>query len=116
MPGRKWVDQAQPQTLQGAVILCYINAALGLLYLLAGSGVTLVLFAAAIGANGIANDRRWGYYLAVGASGLYVIAQMAAFFTYEKSLGGVLNLAFAVLLIVLLLNPESRHYQRIWFR
>ena len=28
----------------------------------------------------------------------------------------VLNLAFAALLVVLLLHPESRRYQRIWFR
>jgi hypothetical protein len=28
----------------------------------------------------------------------------------------VLNLAFAALLIFLLLHPDSRRYQKIWFR
>jgi uncharacterized membrane protein len=41
---------------------------------------------------------------------------LIAFVSFSKSLSSVLNLAFAVLLVVLLLHPESRRYQRIWFR
>jgi uncharacterized membrane protein (DUF2068 family) len=114
---RKWFDQSQPQTLQAAVLFCYLNAALAVLYLIAfGATLPLFLLVAAVGANGIANEKRWGYWLAVVAGSLYVGVQLVAFFSFAKSLSLVLNLAFAVLLVVLLLHPESRRYQKIWFR
>jgi uncharacterized membrane protein len=114
---RKWFDQSQPQTLQAAVLFCYLNAALAVIYLIAfGATLPLVLIVAAIGANGVANEKRWGYWVAVVAAALYVIAQLVAFVAFSQSLGSILNLAFAVALVVLLLHPESRHYQRIWFK
>ena len=114
---RKWFDQSQPQTLQAAVLLCYLNAALAILYLITfGATLPLILLVAAVGANGVANEKRWGYWGAVVAASLYVVVQLIAFVSFSKSLSSVLNLAFAVLLVVLLLHPESRRYQRIWFR
>ena len=114
---RKWFDQSQPQTLQAAVLFCYLNAALAILYLIvAGATLPLVLLAAALGANGIANERRWGYWVAVAATIVYVVGQLVAFVTFSHTFGLVLNLAFAVMLLVLLLHPESRRYQKIWFR
>ncbi len=114
---RKWFDQSQPQTLQAAVLLCYLNAALAILYLITfGATLPLILLVAAVGANGVANEKRWGYWVAVVAASLYVVVQLIAFVSFSKSLSSVLNLAFAVLLVVLLLHPESRRYQRIWFR
>lgn len=114
---RKWVDQSQPQTLQAAVLLCYLNAALAIIYVIAfGAALPLVLLAAAVGAAGIANEKRWGYWLAVVAAAVYVVSQLALFVAISQSLGQVLNLAFAAVLIALLLHPESRRYQRIWFK
>ena len=114
---RKWFDQSQPQTLQAAVLLCYLNAALAILYLIAfGATLPLILLVAAVGANGVANEKRWGYWVAVVAASLYVVVQLIAFVSFSKSLSSVLNLAFAVLLVILLEHPESRRYQRIWFR
>jgi hypothetical protein len=55
---------------------------------------------------GIANEKRWGYGL-----GLVV-----AFVDVLLSLGNILSLMFAVALVALLLHPQSRGYQRIWFR
>jgi len=112
---RRFLDPSQPQTLQGAVLLCYINAAFSIFYLALGAALPLILIVAAVGAYGIANDRRWGYRLAVAAAGIYVVGQAIAFVAFEHSFNGILTLAFAVLLIVLLLHPQSRHYQRIWF-
>lgn len=113
----KWFDQSQPQTLQAAVLFCYLNAALSILYLIAfGATLPLILLVAAVGANGIANEKRWGYWVAAVAASIYVVIQLIAFVTFSKSLSSVLNLAFAALLVVLLLHPESRRYQRIWFR
>jgi uncharacterized membrane protein (DUF2068 family) len=114
---RKWFDQSQPQTLQAAVLFCYLNAALAIIYLIAfHAPLPLVLVVAAVGANGVANEKRWGYWLAVVAASIYVVLQLVAFIGFSQSLGSILNLAFAVVLVVLLLHPESRHYQRIWFR
>ncbi len=114
---RKWFDQSQPQTLQAAVLLCYLNAALAILYLITfGATLPLILLVAAVGANGVANEKRWGYWVAVVAASLYVVVQLIAFVSFSKSLSSVLNLAFAVLLVILLVHPESRRYQRIWFR
>ncbi len=114
---RKWFDQSQPQTLQAAVVLCYLNAALALLGVIVfGAALPLLLLVAAVGANGIANERRWGYWVALSAAVAYVLAQLVLFVAVSQSLGQILNLAFAGVLVALLLHPESRHYQRIWFR
>jgi uncharacterized membrane protein (DUF2068 family) len=112
---RRFLDPSQPQTLQGAVLFCYINAVFSIFYLLAGAPLPLILLVAAVGAYGIANDRKWGYRLAVVAASIYVVGQALAFVTFEHNFNGILTLAFAVLLIVLLLHPQSRSYQRIWF-
>jgi uncharacterized membrane protein len=116
MAGRKWVDQTQPQTLQAAVVLSYINAAFGVLFFIAfGAGLSLLLLLLGGAAFGVANEKRWAYRLAVVASGLYLVIQIIGFFLIS-GLSGLLNLVFAGVLLALLLHPESREYQRIWFR
>ena len=115
MEKRRWLDPSQPQTLQGAVLFCYINAAFSVIYLFLGAPLPLVLIVAAIGAFGIANDRKWGYRLAVAAASLYVVLQAIAF-VLDHNLNGIITLLLAVFLMVLLLHPQSRHYQRIWFK
>lgn len=115
MPQGRWFDKSQPQTLQGAVFFCYFNAALAVLsLLLAGPGPALVLLLLGVAAYGIANDRRWAYWSAVVLSCLYLLAQVLFFFA-GGSFGGVLSLLFAGLLVALLLHPQSREYQRVWF-
>jgi len=56
----KWFDQSQPQTLQGAVIFCYLNAAFGILYFLRGAPLSAILILLGVAAYFIANERRWG--------------------------------------------------------
>lgn len=116
MPTRRWINQSQPQTLQGAVIFSYLNAALALLFtLVLGIGpYFLVLLLLAVAAFGIANDRRLAYWAGVVLACLYLLGQLLVLVT-GGSLGGVLSLLFAGILVALLLHPESRHYQRIWF-
>lgn len=116
----KWFDASQPQTLQGAVILCYLNAVFGLLALFSGSGiVALILLAEAAAGVAIANQKRWGYWmgvvLAVCFLGLQIIGLLAFVFTLTFSIFVLLNLAFAVILVALLLHRQSRQYQRVWF-
>ena len=107
----QWLNRSQPPTLFNGVILLYIDGVLNILF---GIGFVpiLALGVAQVAAGyGIANEKKWGYGLGlVGAFGPLVLA-----------LGGVvglnlISLVFEIILIVLLLHPQSREYQRIWFK
>jgi hypothetical protein len=118
MKKRRWFDASQPQTLQGAVLLSYLNAVFALLYLVAGGYVGLFgLFGLAEGAAafGMANERRWGYWTGVVAALIGLLLSLSSVFVFHD-VGTVINLAFAAILVALLLHPQSREYQRIWFR
>jgi hypothetical protein len=120
----KWLDKTQPQTLYIATILMYINAALSLLVVAEYSHTTLfgihhgllllelILIAGQIGGGfGIANEKKWGYFVAVAAA---IGVLLATLFSFTG--GGLINLIFEVALVALLLHPQSREYRRIWFR
>jgi hypothetical protein len=76
----------------------------------------------AMGASGygIANERRWGYRLGVGVAAAQLFAGVAI--TALEGLGVLSSfsfaslLLFAVALFVVLVHPQSRDYQRIWFK
>ncbi len=103
--------------LQGAVLFSYLNAAIAALALLSGASLLpLVTFAGGIGAFGIANERRWGYYLCLVAASCYLVVQVLFFFISPFVFASILNLAISVFLMALLLHPTSRTYQRIYFR
>jgi hypothetical protein len=112
--GRRFFDASQPQTLQGAVMLCYITAAFGLIWVLFHIAFGVVPLLLAVGGYGVANEKRWGYMLATALAFLNVLVVFAVL--GGVSLSFLLNLLFAGVLVALLLHPQSRHYQRIWFR
>jgi hypothetical protein len=122
METRRWTNPTQPQTLQIAVLLLYINAVFGVIF---GTifwlplGPLLVIGEAA-GGFGIANERKWGYWLAVTVATLgllpFVFAVFADGLSTVFSIGFLINLIFPAALFALLLHPMSRDYQRIWFR
>ncbi len=116
VPG-KWIDQSQPQTLQGAVLFSYLNAALALIFTIAlgESAFLLVFVLLAAAAFGIANDKRLAYWAAIVLAGFYLLAVLVTMVT-GGGLGGILNLLFAGILVALLLHPESRQYARTWFK
>jgi hypothetical protein len=122
MAFERWVDQSQPQTLQFATWLLYANAVLGLL--LGSIFFTLgfllgfaALVACVLAGIGIANERRWAYALGVGVAALEVLLWVVGAGGIQELLGPVLiPFLFAVALIALLLHPQSRDYQRIWFK
>ncbi len=114
MPTNRWVDKTQPQTLVIATIVMYINAVLGLItrYAFLGSGLGLVLVLGPVAAGwGIANEKKWGYWL-----GVVLTAVMVAFLVTSFGLGGIISLLFYVALLALLLHPQSREYRRTWFK
>jgi hypothetical protein len=117
MESRRWINTSQPQTLQIAVFLLYIRAA----FLLLGGGLFstlgLLLLVAMVAAGfGVANEQKWGYGLAVACS-LVPFVLILIF----GGLRGLLDaepigMMFAIALVALLLHPQSREYQRIWFK
>lgn len=114
---RKFLNQAQPQTLVLATLLLYINAVFGLLSFGALSALGLLLVVGlAIGGYGVANEWRWAYGVAVAAS----IVQLVLFFAFlgfsAFGFPYIITLLFDGALVGLLLHPESRSYQRIWFK
>ncbi len=116
MQTRRWVDPTQPQTLQIAVFLLYINAAFEVLALLQTAALVFLAWAAAGVASGygIANERKWGYTLGVATAFVPFAFNL---YYYRDILGpSALSLLFDVALVALLLHPQSREYRRIWFK
>jgi hypothetical protein len=121
MERRQWINQGQPQTLVIACFLLYLNAALAVLSLLAAGGglniiTVAVIVVGVLAAYGIANERRWGYYLALAVAVLPFVLQ-AAFNSNHNPFGtNPINLIFEVVLVALLLHTQSREYQKVWFK
>jgi hypothetical protein len=110
---RRFINQYQPQTLVSGTILCYIQA----FFLVLNFSLPALLFAAALGYGGfgIANEKKWGYGLAVAAS-VFVVAIVLLFAgTDVLEFPLIISFMFDVALVALLLHPQSRDYQRIWF-
>jgi predicted MFS family arabinose efflux permease len=120
MQTRRWTNPSQPQTLQIAVFLFYINAVFTALFggLLSPIGLLIIVGLVASG-FGIANDQKWGYVLGVIIAGLAVA--FVVVLPLADDLGRIvdpaflINALFPVALFALLLHPMSRSYQRIWF-
>lgn len=114
MPSNRWLDRTHPQTLMMATILMYSNAVLGLI-----DGFVSVLFPAGLvivvgqvpAGWGVANEKKWGYWLAVVLAAGQIVVTVLVF-----RFGWILNLAFFVALLALLLHPQSRSYRHTWFR
>jgi hypothetical protein len=112
MPSNRWLDRTQPQTLYLATMIMYINAALGVFDLIGGADlyVLVIVFGPVAAGWGIANQKKWGYWLGV------VLTVLALAFTLAHFSGGLLiTLIFYAALLGLLLHPQSREYRRTWF-
>ncbi|MST33707.1 hypothetical protein GHK86_13390 [Acidimicrobiaceae bacterium USS-CC1] len=110
------MDRTQPQTLYMATILLYLNAALAILTALIyhnlGGLIGLVFLAGEIaGGWGIANEKKWGFWVAAVVSVLILLLALAFF-----SFGNIINLVFDIALVALLFHPQSTAYRKTWFR
>jgi hypothetical protein len=116
----RWFNPTQPQTLQFAVILCYLNAVFGLLFGLVATNVVMalvIIVGLAAGGFGIANEKKWGYTVAVGAAALHVLMYLVVFGSETiQDFNLLISFVFDVALVLLLVHPMSRDYQRIWFK
>ena len=115
MPSNRWLDKTQPQTLMMATLLMYVNAGWALLGFLASPYSVIFLVLLVIGPVaagwGVANEKKWGYWLGVALAVLTVL-----YFALHISFGSIVNLLFYGALVALLLHPQSRAYRRIWFK
>ena len=127
----RWLNPSQPQTLHSAVILAYFRGfsivflgsvyyrqlaydILGYFAMRISPLVLLVVLAG--GGLGIANEKKWGFRLAVSAAFYCVAATLWTGIRYDfQLLGFLLRLMFDLVLVVLLLHPQSKEYRRIWF-
>lgn len=140
MESTRWTNKGQPQTLQIAVFLLYFGAIFGLLFgdnrvwyqvaifQVVDSASTaqnlgrlvwvLAVAAAAGGGFGIANEKKWGYQLGLAAAIAPLAARLIVLLFEQISPfnSDVISLMFDVALVALLLHPQSRDYQRIWFK
>ena len=115
MAQRRWVNPGQPQTLQIAVFLLYFNAIFFALFGGLGSGFGILIVAAGVASGyGIANERKWGYGLGLAVAFLpFAFSLLAGDGLFGS--GGAITLMFQIALVALLLHPQSRDYQRVWF-
>jgi hypothetical protein len=119
MQRRRFLNPAQPQTLLIAVYLLYFRAAF-LLFALLVAGTFPPLFLALVAGGiaagyGIANEFKWGYILGI-------VMGIAPFVFRFIDSGNpfaapdLIGLMFEIALVALLLHPQSRDYQRLWFK
>jgi len=111
----KFLNQFQPQTLVIATLLLYIDAFFNLISF--NALLVLIAVLGAAGGYGIANEKRWGYLLAVSAAGLNLLLYIALFGSeIISNVSLLVSFVFDVALVLLLVHPMSRDYERIWFK
>jgi hypothetical protein len=117
METRRWLNQSQPQTLVIAVMLLYLDAVFIALSGGIFSGLGLIIIVGSVAAGyGIANERKWGYFLGIGIA-VFFLLPFALTLVDNGNLGGnMIGLLFAIAKFALLVHPQSRSYQRIWFK
>lgn len=126
MDSRQWVNPSQPQTLTIACFLLYINAVFTLLDLVriggrvGGLGIVFGLYfllrigGGVLAGHGIATERKWGYGLAIVVA---LVPFALSLYLFGNPLANdLITLVFEIALVALLLHPQSRSYQKTWFR
>jgi len=132
MSSRRWFNNRLPQTLAIAQFLLYFNAfwaALAMLKVGSNGAIVTAIVGVTLAANlyggwGIANEMKRGYQVAIFASFLPIIGRVVAALLTGGILsrvgfiflgGNIINALFEYALIALLLHPQSKDHQKIWF-
>lgn len=113
------MNPAQPQTLQIAIFLLYFNAVILVFYVITNNirPIYLLFAAGAMAAGfGIANEKKWGYGLGIFMAILPFVPVVLALINGDPIAFNVIGLMLNIALVALLLHPQSRDYQRIWFK
>jgi len=135
---RKWFDRMQPQTMQIATWLLYLNGFFALISFMDkrdwigcarvdkgafGNLIGILVVGSFIGGGFLmANDRKIGYKLAVVAAfspfalRIWVLWSYSGYSTLDKITGNdTIGFIFEAALCALLLHPHSREHQRVWY-
>jgi len=135
---RKWFDRMQPQTMQIATWLLYLNGFFALISFMDnrdwigyarvdkgafGTIIGILVVGSFIGGGFLmANDRKIGYKLALVAAfspfalRIWVLWSYPGFSAIDKITGNdTIGFIFEVALCGLLLHPQSREHQRLWY-
>ena len=129
---RVWVNSRQPQTLYLTQILMYVQGGSGLFFgltlgvpgstlfglrILAVAYIALVVVGKLVAAYGIANAMRWAYRLGIAAATAPLLLRVLDVVRNGSGLlADPISLMFDIALLALLLHPQSRAYQKLWFR
>jgi hypothetical protein len=119
MQRRRFLNPAQPQTLVIAVYLLYFHAGFLLFFLLVNGAFPLLYLALVAGGFvagwGISNEFKWAYILGIVMA---VLPFALRFYDTGNPVAGgdLIGLMFEIALVALLLHPQSRDYQRLWFK
>jgi hypothetical protein len=115
----RWLNPSHPQTLQAGVFLGYLSAFFSLLF---PSGIGLLIgIALGVGAFATANNKRWGFFLLLGAATLNALLYLLWFISAVQvgeiilTLRTINMMVFPVALLAAVVHAHSRQYQRIWF-
>ena len=125
----RWTNPYHPQTLQIAVFLLYATVFFFALGLLTSSTAYFrsenfpwgpLLVASAVGAllagRGIASNAKWGYQLGLAVAVFPFVFRVLYWGSVNAVFSeDIIGLMFEIALVALLVHPESRNYQRIWF-
>lgn len=118
----QWLNRSHPQTLQAGVILGYISAVFGLIFIGPFIFLLLVYIGLGVGAFATANNKRWGYVMlaicAVLAAGwriLFLVLGVLGGLSIESNLMILNSTVFPTALVVAVLHIQSREYQKVWF-
>jgi hypothetical protein len=134
MQTRRWLNPSLAQTLQIAVFLLYITGGfallfgldLGSLYFVARAHLwglrdvlRIVIALGSVAAGyGIANERKWAYYLGIALAALPLVGDLLL--CIDKHVSplrlDLITLIFQIGMFALLIHPQSRDYQRVWFK
>ena len=135
---RTWFDRMQPQTLQIAMWLLYLNGFFAFVAFLdksdwiggarvtqgaLGLAVGLLVVASYVGGGFLmANGRRIGYYFALFAAfspfllRLWILSPYNELGLIDRHTGqDTFGVIFEIALCALLLHPHSREHQRVWY-
>jgi len=139
LKNRRWFNPSLPQMLQIATFLLYFGAFFGLLDLFdaldSAPLLPLLVVVASVplhvlGGLGVSEERKRGYQLAVAASFVpfayrLTLLLTAVFDGFGPGMGtsikfvimgdSLLTFIFEAALVGLLLHPQSKEHQRIWF-
>jgi len=104
-------------------MLAYFNSGftllnLGFLGAASGLGGALIFLALAgqiAGAVGVANEKKWGYALAIVSACVLALARFLVVLRHGLDFT-VVSLMFTLAVLALFLHDQSRQYQKIWFR